>query len=677
MRINDLDMITFRKNAVKPKISESRKYDIIGFDTETYKGKVTIIADSNGGYLIPHNPDNLLRFLTQNKYRNKINFFFNLEYDMNAIIKTLKLNEIKELIFYNETILYRDNIIYKVKIVPKKCFSIGIMYLCKSGKFAVKDIVKYFDISKFYQYGSLEKTYNKSFACMKHKCRKDKSFLCKDCKEYKESKTPKNFYIKLLNAEKGFHIDTVDKYVIQYCIEDSLACQKLAKAFTEMVGEFVDLKDYYSPASIAKAFIRKYLPYDYRFKPSLIQNMALKSYAGGRFEVIRKGYIDKCYMVDINSAYPHVMNELYETNGEIRQNKYYEDDSLYSFFYIDVKIEDCFISPLKFFLEKKNLLIYPEGKFNNIFINKKEYEMIEQLGFNMTIHSAMHIFNEEPRKPFGWINQVYQLRKKLKNPNDYDRKELILKLAMNSGYGCTIQTTISHDRVDTDELEGVDPNLIDEIPYCNSCRYEFLQEKDIGNICKYCGGEIYLSFRLKKYYAGQFYNPIYASTITGNTRIKLYNDSIGKNKNLEKHVIMYATDSITFDKKVSHLKIDNELGNYDITDKFHALILGSGVYTLYNDEGEKKFAKTRARGFGNFDLSEIAKNNLYKDKYTFKNIRPYKLKESKKDIDKINIFEEHTKDLVLNFDKKREWEYDIKNFKELLENEIFSKPWTI
>ena len=62
---------------------------IHALDTETRHGNVFLIADSDGDWLDSITPENVIKFLFRKKYENNWNFFYNLGYDAEVILKLL------------------------------------------------------------------------------------------------------------------------------------------------------------------------------------------------------------------------------------------------------------------------------------------------------------------------------------------------------------------------------------------------------------------------------------------------------------------------------------------------------------------------------------------------------------------------------------------------------------
>src|SRR3990172_4550494 len=99
--------------------AQSKLRQIHALDTETYNGNIILIADSDGRILDANiNAESVISFLFHKKYENSWNFFYNLGYDAEVILKLLgtKLN------------LYRSTGrlafpfgAYKIHYIPNKC----------------------------------------------------------------------------------------------------------------------------------------------------------------------------------------------------------------------------------------------------------------------------------------------------------------------------------------------------------------------------------------------------------------------------------------------------------------------------------------------------------------------------------------------------------------------------
>src|SRR6266481_1694206 len=79
----------YAKNRQNRDPARSDLRPIYALDTETYEGNVFLIADSDAKYLDDITSESILQFLFHKKYHHSWNFFFNLGYDAEVILKLL------------------------------------------------------------------------------------------------------------------------------------------------------------------------------------------------------------------------------------------------------------------------------------------------------------------------------------------------------------------------------------------------------------------------------------------------------------------------------------------------------------------------------------------------------------------------------------------------------------
>ena len=72
------------------RLASSHLRKTIALDTETdQNGNILLIADSEGRYLDKITPNSLIRWLFSKRYQGTWNFFYNLTFDAEVILKTL------------------------------------------------------------------------------------------------------------------------------------------------------------------------------------------------------------------------------------------------------------------------------------------------------------------------------------------------------------------------------------------------------------------------------------------------------------------------------------------------------------------------------------------------------------------------------------------------------------
>ena len=103
-----------------------------GFDSETHEGNIFLICNSDGDYLDKITPDKLIEFLFNKKNELTNNFFYNLAFDGEIIIKTVfgKYLEFIPREFQKEIKVDRIKMKfeyrgYKIRYIPEKMLSIS------------------------------------------------------------------------------------------------------------------------------------------------------------------------------------------------------------------------------------------------------------------------------------------------------------------------------------------------------------------------------------------------------------------------------------------------------------------------------------------------------------------------------------------------------------------------
>ena len=619
MKERDLKNIKLNRNALTPKKQNTKLKDVAGFDTETENGECFLIGvyDKKGfNVLGSKDPDQILSFITQRKYAKTTNFFYNINYDFQAIIKLLPYENLKDLAKWEKTI-YKN---YKIEYIQNKMFSIS------KNKYKIK----FYDLAQFFNFNSLNNSALKFLGYGKEDLKND------------------GVDIKNLSFERYKEDLEYKKILDKYLCRDVEITYKLGNKLNDLVKPYLIPKTYYSQAGFSQQYFLEHLHRKMNLPSKRILQLALNCYQGGRFETFTKGNFKNAYVADIKSAYPyHNINIPALDRGIWKQDLNYRSDALISLYKIDTEVYDLKISPLKYQL-KNNMLLYPIGKFKDLYMNKSEIEILNKLGFKYKIKDAYHYLDPEPEYPYSFLKTFYDQKEKFKAE---DQKELsfIPKIILNGFYGKTIQINPMFDF--TKKYRG-DKNLYDINIYKDQKIYTY-----------------------RKYKAGVLFNPIVANEITANARTQLYNASMKQ----EKHIIGYQTDSIITDKKIN-LDYGHKLGSWEIENQGRLLILGSGVYQLLDQKN--KILKTRMRGFAKtLDLYNLLNENLDQNSINISLTRNHKLKKTLKlkldQEEKLKIFNlinPEDRAININFDKKRIWERDFNNCREVLEDQIHSKP---
>lgn len=546
--------------------SPLRLVNTLDTETDTNTGDIMLISDHTGRKLSLDeiNIESLIQFLFSKRYQGKWNFFYNLNFDAEVIQKELG----QELYRYRKTgklnFEFND---YRIQYIPSKRLSI-----LKGKKSTV-----FYDIAQYYK-ASLADAYQKNIG-----------FLPAD---YLKMKSQRDHFTK-----RSYQRNI--KLVEHYCKQDCIYTKQLAEHWIDLFSRACEFypSRWTSSGYLAEKWLINSGIHIPKFAENLyeIQDIAWRSYYGGRFEMTKRGFIGESYLADINSAYPYAFANIPNiVKGKWKNLKYLDRTALLGFFYIECDIPDTeYIAPFPF-RTQTNKIIFPTGKFRT-WVTLAELQACPNQHWYRILDSWQY-FDSNPYYPYkNFVESKYKLRlqlKKEKNP-----LELALKAMLNSIYGKTAQSS---------------------------------QGKGIA--------------------FGSIFNPIIASTITGTPRALLY--AIVKKYHLDNYVISFATDSILSTKPIP---IDS-----DILGSFKQEPFAYDTYSLQNGIGRRN-GIWKNRGIGKLKGEEVIHENTVTENgnlyLILKKSRPNRLISSVRsyNIKDIGKFEQITRKVNLNADKKRVW----------------------
>jgi len=476
--------------------ARSELRQVYALDTETDEnGNIMLIADSSENCLELDKitPENLVKFLFSKRYQGAWNFFYNVTFDAEVILKTF------------------GQILYDYKKTRKLCFKLDdykIEYIPQK-KIAIRKghhSSVFFDIAQYY-HQSLDQAYQNNIGDLPN--------------WYKEIKNKRAYFTR-------YFYKTNPRKVRKYCFADCKFTKDLAEHWIKLFKEAFSFypQRWISSGYLAeKVLINNKVPIP-RFNELNfeIQDIAWRSYYGGRFEILKRGFIGQAYLYDINSAYPFAFANIPDiTKGKWIKTKKILDNSLLGFFKIEAKIPDCkYVPPFPFKTNDK--LIFPSGNFIT-YCTLAELRACNNPDY--TILESCQYCDENPYYPYKqFVESIYDKRLRLKE--EKNPLELPLKVILNSIYGKTAQR--------------------------------------VGN-------------RI-----GNLFNPVIASTITGTTRAMLY-EFIQKH-GIEKDVVSFATDSIISTRKLDIHSV--QLGNFAFENSGNDVyVLQNGIYR-FNGKWKKR-----------------------------------------------------------------------------------------
>ncbi len=460
---------------------EARSF--LGVDTETYQGKAVLIADSEGNYVEPSSLEDIGEFLLHRRNRGKNGTFYNLRYDIQAILRFLPLDSLKEIYKEGQT-EYQG---YKMRYIPKKVFSIR----------RKRHSLRCYDVSQFY-FMSLEKAGQKYLG---------------------EGKSDDGIDRVRIGTEKGYY-ERHREDIVKYCIQDAKLTKRLTNYLQTELSSSLDFtpRAYVSKAGLSKEYFRIHcdIP-NIKDIPRPVSKYAMESYAGGRFEVLKRGYFKKCYSIDINSAYPSVIRNLIDVTGPGWSHVYEPGEkAVYGFYRVLVSLSDNNLAPIPFRNTQK-MIFYPDGSFRTT-ITLSEYRAYRDV-CDIRVRDGYEFTPETVRYPFREVIDTLYSKKSEATKKDF--RYGLYKIFMNSIYGSFFE--------------------------------KYTQDK------KWCGGKLF--------------NPVYASIITADTRVKMY--EVMK-QNPDK-LIGAATDGILSLKKLK-CPISKKMGEWEEKKCKEMVVLRSGIY---------------------------------------------------------------------------------------------------
>lgn len=287
----------------------------------------------------------------------------------------------------------------------------------------------------------------------------------------------------------------------------------------------------------------------------------VEAYSAGYIEAIRYGYTKEAYFTDIASAYPGVIQYLYDLTDSIVSSGTGEPphiDKSYCFIRGKVNIPDIDFIPItiKHYFHKSTNIRAVGEYYASYMLDERDY--LSSLGAKFTDEKWFNVETKGILSPIAEVVKEFTaLRDKLIALND--SAQYSAKIANNSCYGI----------------------LFEAVPV-----YELDDENDIIKT---------------GYSAGEFFNPLYASIITGRTRILLAKAGQAIENNGGK-VILLMTDSVFWEGSADMLPNEmwrekKTLGFYEKPVKvFDMICLGSGRYgysTIGKNGKEKYIAKRR------------------------------------------------------------------------------------
>jgi hypothetical protein len=406
---------------------------------------------------------------------------------------------------------------------------------------------------------------------------------------------------KLEVETKSFTRAYVDEHIEklkEYCIKDSLLTKRLAEY---LLNKLHIIKLYpntlYSFASISFQYFKQnsrivdvWELWEHNRK---VLEYACKAYYGGKVEITARGKF-KGYEYDINSAYAYEISNLIDiTYAQVRYNKKYLSDAAYSIYHVYINDIKNIYHPIV--VKIKNMNTYPTGSFY-AHITKAELEYLYANNIDVKIIDACHLVVSKIEYPYReTVKKLQHIKEKYKESEPFVSD--IAKLCNNSFYGKMAQL-----------IEDYEGNLI----------------------------------------AGVGWQPVYASAITANVRLK-----VSKIQNLYRECCLSAhTDAVITTRELPESLTGSELGEMLLKRSGSGIMIMSGMYKIGSKNAYRGFKMPSSFDWSD-KLSDMGKRS--KIALTFHEAKSWIKAVIQKCPDEINRFADNIKILDLNAERKRLW----------------------
>ena len=428
--------------------------------------------------------------------------------------------------------------------------------------------------------------------------------------------------------------------IVKYCKKDAELTLKLALLAMKNIRKLgFNPSNPISPASISRKYQRK------RGFPVSLKKMkgmekkanafAMLAYKGGVFATYKRGYFKQpLYDYDVNSCYPAIMIDLPDwRNGRFEFIEENPENYEYGWIWCDINTEYIPYQEKEHYTVKEiyegigdwdmkytaKKVTYPTG-LRTAIITTEEYKWLKENGeYVKWLGEGIGWIKENDiySNPFGWLKEMFMKRKKAKKEGN-TALATTMKLLMNSLYGSTVQ-----------------------------------RKNGVGDLSNFC----------------------YGSYITGRARKQMF-DVRKANPGVIANI---ATDGLLSTEKLS-LTVSKELGEWEYNEYTEGLIIGNGIRQLWRADGSYE---THARGITSdrkYDMLKELKKVKDKSEISTGRVRVIQLgtmvnAHIKWKHEHLNTFIKQSRVLSVNTDKKRRWEREYKDFRDLLESEpMESKP---
>lgn len=260
------------------------------------------------------------------------------------------------------------------------------------------------------------------------------------CDEYLGTDWPYRDEIIREKANRGnFSYDDIAG-ITEYNKSELSTLVRLANELRERLHKVeIRVSRWDGPGAIAASLYKKYGTKSYLNKtPDHVAEAGRYAYAGGRFEIVRKGHSEyPCYQYDINSAYPAAIRYLpcLQHGTWTHRTVFGNTGDIARFGVYRVEVTDPATQhasqPQPLWMRNKDGTVF-FSEYSHGWYWTPEVALAIELG-GVTIHEGYEWNQECDHEPFSFVEALYNKRSALKKAGD--GAHVGLKLGLNSLYG--------------------------------------------------------------------------------------------------------------------------------------------------------------------------------------------------------------------------------------------------
>jgi hypothetical protein len=283
-----------------------------------------------------------------------------------------------------------------------------------------------------------------------------RSFL-RTLEDWRIAEKHQDYIARMKSERQDFTTESIAE-IKKYCVLECKLLVELMDALKASLKE-ADLlpRQWYGPGAVAATLlgsrVKRYHRHDEEY-PERIRLALLHAYYGGRTEMFRQGMLENVWSYDIRSAYPAAAAELPALDrGHWRRVTRLHAGS-YAIYKVswDISHENS-IAPFPFRTPQRSIE-YPlrgAGWYHGCEVE----EAMRLYPDGIRVHSGYVFEPASDEKPFAFVPEFYELRRRLKAEGK--AAEYAYKLALNSLYGKLAQGTSRRYDRETERFEYVTP----------------------------------------------------------------------------------------------------------------------------------------------------------------------------------------------------------------------------